>query len=71
MVNDLLIIRCNVQLKSDKLEELRDKIEKQRETGTILLPNYCDALLVPKETAIGWLNKDGYPIIDLGDIDDD
>lgn len=65
MVNDLLVIRCNMQMHPDRLSALRRNIEKQRESGTILLPCYCDALLVPKDTVIGWLNEDGFPAINM------
>lgn len=71
MLNDLLVIRCNVFMEKKKFEKLKEEINAQKESGVILLPAYCDAILVPKETTIGWLNKDGYPIIDAGGNEDD
>lgn len=69
MLNDLLVIRCNLDLPAKRLNGLRENFEAQKESGVILLPNYCDAILVPKDTAIGWLNKDGYPTIDAREIE--
>lgn len=65
MVNDCLIIKCNIKLTEHDSEMLREKIKGQIESGIVLLPSYCDALLVPKDTVIGWLNDDGFPAINM------
>lgn len=49
---NLLIIKVNVMLRGDKLQEIRELIMKQKETGLIILPPFCEAVVVPKDTEI-------------------
>lgn len=50
--DDILVVKCGAFLKPDKMEELHEKLIKQKETGVIVLPVYCDAVIVPKDTEI-------------------
>lgn len=49
---NLLIIKVNVMLRGDRLQEIRELIMKQRETGLIILPPFCEAVVVPKDIEI-------------------
>ena len=48
----LLIIKANVLASVRFLEELRESICRQKEDGVIVLPSYCDPLLVPEDVEI-------------------
>ena len=50
--DEILIIQCLVPLKPQKLDTLREKILKQKETGVILLPYYCTVVTKPKDIDI-------------------
>lgn len=71
MVNDCLIIKCNIKMTEHDSEMLREKIKSQMESGVVLLPAYCDALLVPKDTVVAWMNNEGFPVIDARGEEDD
>ena len=64
MMNDLLLIRCNVRMSPDRMKELRRDIKTQRETGTVVLPYYCDAIMVPEEIVTKWMNHKGVMLDD-------
>lgn len=52
MGNQLLVIKANVFAGETFMEGLRKSILKQKESGVIVLPFYCDALLVPDDVEI-------------------
>lgn len=52
MSNSLLIIKSNVFAGESFMEKLRESIRTQKESGVIVLPFYCDALLVPDDVEI-------------------
>lgn len=52
MDKELLIVRCSINLKPQQFDNLKDYIELQRTTGSILLPSYCEAVVVPKDVEI-------------------
>lgn len=53
MKNDeILIIRCQIPMKPQKADILRKQILEQKETGVILLPNYCTVVTKPKDIDI-------------------
>lgn len=47
-MSDYLVIKCNMVLHPDKLNELYQTFTNQADKGTILLPSYCDAVIVPE-----------------------
>lgn len=71
MMNDCLIIKCNKNLPKMEYNKLREHIKNQVESGVVLLPPYCDALLVPKDTVVAWMNNEGFPVIDARGEEDD
>ena len=52
MDNDILVIKVNMFLKNKEQEAVRQHILEQRKTGVIVLPPYCEAVMVPKDVEI-------------------
>ena len=50
--NDILVVRCTSPLSRSSIDYLRDYIIGQRECGVIVLPNICEAIVVPKDITI-------------------
>lgn len=50
--NDLLIVKLNMHLRARDIQRIRDSIQKQKETGLVILPAFCDAIQVPKDIEI-------------------
>lgn len=59
MVNDALIIRCNIVIHPEKMGKIREDILKQKETGVVVLPYYCDAIQVLKDMLIKFMDAQG------------
>lgn len=51
-MSDILVIRVNYHVKPSQLTKIRDKIIKQKESGTVILPPYCEVLVVPEDCEI-------------------
>lgn len=47
-----LVIKCNVPLKPDKLNELYKTFINQTDNGVILLPPYCNVEAVPDNMTV-------------------
>ena len=52
MDNDILVIKVNMFLKNKEQEAVRQHILEQRKTGVIVLPPYCEVIMVPKDVEI-------------------
>jgi len=52
MENDILVVRVNMFLNNKELEAVRQYVLAQRATGVVVLPPYCDAIVVPKDVEI-------------------
>lgn len=52
MGKDLLIVKINMFLRNKEMDALRKCILEQRDTGLIVLPVYCEPILVPKNVDI-------------------
>lgn len=51
--NDILVVRVNILMKDKyRLEELRERLLKEKKEGVILLPSYCSAIIAPKDVEI-------------------
>lgn len=51
--NDILVVRVNIVIKDKcRLEELRERILREKEEGVIILPPYCSAIIAPKDVEI-------------------
>lgn len=56
MNNELLVVRVCVGLKPSQFESLMENIALQKTTGTVVLPHYCEALVVPKDIEVKFEN---------------
>lgn len=52
MDKQLLIVKANIFLRDKEYRDLYKSIEAQRNNGTIVLPSYCEALIVPDNVEI-------------------
>ena len=51
--NDILVVRVNILMKDKcRLEELRERLLKEKKEGVVLLPPYCSAIIAPKDVEI-------------------
>lgn len=50
--DEILIIRCQIPIKEQKIDALRRRILDQKESGVILLPYYCSVISKPKDIDI-------------------
>ena len=51
-MNDILIVKINALFSTETLSEIRKHILIQKESGVIVLPSYCEALVVPEDIEI-------------------
>ena len=51
-MSDILIIKCNAIVKPERLEDMRRSFISQKETGVIVLPAMCEAVVVPDDVEI-------------------
>lgn len=56
---ELLVIRVNAFFSRKEFSSIMNGILCQRPTGTIVLPPYCEALVVPADTEIKIEGPDG------------
>ena len=49
---DILVVKCNAFLPSEKMQAILDNLKEQKETGVILLPPYLEAQVVPQDIEI-------------------
>lgn len=50
--DEMLVIRVDIYMKPDKLEEFRSNVIRQKKEGVIVLPPYCHVLRAPKDMDI-------------------
>ena len=53
---DILVVKCNAFLPSERLQAILDNLRAQKETGVILLPSYLDAQIVQDDIEIRFAN---------------
>ena len=51
-MSDILVIKCNALVKPERLEDMRRSFISQKETGVIVLPAMCEAIIVPDDVEI-------------------
>lgn len=49
---DILLIKCNMFVSNEQLQDIFNCLIAQKETGVILLPPYLEAKLVPGDIEI-------------------
>ena len=57
-MKDVLIIKSEVRLPKDMIEQWHEKILKMKEEGVILLPYYLTPMVVPEDVAIQFVEED-------------
>lgn len=67
--DEILIIQCQIPMKPQKADDLRKRILEQKETGVILLPNYCTVVTKPKDIDIQVESQESWNI-DLTEFTD-
>ena len=45
---DVLVVKLNAIFPADRISEIRKGIIRQKESGVVVLPPYCDVLMVPE-----------------------
>ena len=61
-MSDILVVKVNNNLSDVGMADIRANILKQKDGGIIVLPNYCEVLVVPdgtKITVVGGEMMDG------------
>ena len=58
-MSDILVIKCNAIDKPERLEDMRKTFISQKETGVIVLPAMCEAVVVPDDVEIIVEEKNG------------
>lgn len=53
----MLIIKCLSIIPTERLNEIKHRIEEQAKEGTIVLPHYLDAIQVPDDVEIVFEDK--------------
>lgn len=49
---DILVIKSKVLLKVDVYKKLYDSLMAQKKNGLVIIPNYCEAIVVPDDIEI-------------------
>ena len=49
---DILVVKLNAIFPADRISEIRKEIIRQKESGVVVLPPYCDVLMVPEDIEI-------------------
>lgn len=67
---DILVVRCNAFLPSERMRAILDNLRAQKETGVILLPSYLEAQIVPDdiEIRLASSDEDGLMFVDVDEI---
>ena len=50
--DEILVIRCNLTLYPNELEQERKKVMEQLKDGVVVLPGYMQPVIVPKDVEI-------------------
>lgn len=58
-MSDILVVKCNVFMRDKQMDDLYDHIKSQMEDGLVVLPPYCEAVLVPEDIAIKMTDATG------------
>lgn len=50
--DDILVIKYPFMMTQSRIKILSESILKQKETGVIVLPDYCEVVIAPKDVEI-------------------
>ena len=51
-MSDILVIKCNTMVKPETLKQLRQIFLKEKEEGVVVIPAFCDVLMIPADIDI-------------------
>ena len=51
-MGDILVIKCNTMVKAETLNQLRQIFLKEKEEGVVVIPAFCDAMMIPEDIEI-------------------
>ena len=51
-MSDILVIKCDAMVNSETLKQLRQIFLKEKEEGVVVMPAFCDALIIPEDIEI-------------------
>ena len=51
-MSDILVIKCNTMVKPETLNQLRQIFLKEKEEGVVVIPAFCDAMMIPEDIEI-------------------
>ena len=51
-MSDILVIKCNTTVKAETLNQLRQIFLKEKEEGVVVIPAFCDAMMIPEDIEI-------------------
>lgn len=49
---DVLVVKLNTIFPADRISEICKAIIRQKESGVVVFPPYCDVLMVPEDIEI-------------------
>lgn len=55
--DDILIVKYPLMMRERDVKALYDSILRQKESGVIILPDYCEVIIAPKDMEIQTKNK--------------
>lgn len=50
--DDILVVKSNLALSPQGLDTMRKGFLKQKEEGVIVVPYFCDALIIPNDAEV-------------------
>lgn len=59
---DILVVRCNMFVSQEQLQDIYYYLRHQKESGVILLPPYLEAQIVPDDVKIKLVDENGKEI---------
>lgn len=51
-MDDVLVIKCNLFMRHKEMKEFREYVFQSVENGILILPPYCEAIVVPKDIEV-------------------
>ena len=51
-MSDVLVIKVNLDVSAEQLKALRDGFLFQKEHGVVVIPSFCEAVVVPEDVEI-------------------
>ena len=50
--DEILVVKVNARFADRDMKEIRKIIMKQKSEGVVVLPYYCEAIIVPKDVKV-------------------